>query len=212
MILTVVSAVTFLFARNVLVDAAAVGGVGSSSSSSSAARVLGKFVLPGVGIALSSLSIVWTWGQRRLARRLVRQIGRNSNNNNSNNNNSKKKKSKSTNIIQSKVNVANLLRRTIHVGCILNLLGLLTSIAGAQVIVGTLAAKSMQVFVAAGSGVVGGGGLQTLQPLDVLIVQANTNILSSHFVSLVCLLYLTRIIDALDPPSLEDDDDDDIVK
>jgi hypothetical protein len=186
---------------------------------------LGKFVLPGAGIALSSLSIVWTWGQRRLARRLVRQLGRNGNsnnnsinnsiNNNSNNNSSsKKKKNKSTNIVQSKVNVANLLRRTIRVGCILNLLGLLTSIAGAQVIVGTLAAKSMQVFVAAGSGVVvggGGGGLQALQPLDVLIVQANTNILSSHFVSLVCLLYLTRIIDALDPPSLEDDDDDDIV-
>ena len=210
LILTVISTVTFLFARNVLVDAAAVGGVGSSSS----ARVLGKFVLPGAGIALSSLSIVWTWGQRRLARRLVRQLGRNSNNNSSNNNsinnnnsNSKKKKNKSTNITQSKVNVANLLRRTIRVGCILNLLGLLTSIAGAQVIVGTLAAKSMQVFVAAGSGVVG-GGLQTLQPLDVLIVQANTNILSSHFVSLACLLYLTRIVDALDPPSLEDDDDD----
>jgi len=218
LILTVVSAVTFLFARNVLVDAAAaVGGGGVGPSSSSSAGVLGKFVLPGVGIALSSLSIVWTWGQRRLARRLVRQLGRNGNsNNNSNNsinNNSKKKKNKSTNIIQSKVNVANLLRRTIRVGCILNLLGLLTSIAGAQVIVGTLAAKSMQVFVAAGSGVVvgGGGGLQALQPLDVLIVQANTNILSSHFVSLVCLLYLTRIIDALDPPSLEDDDDDDIV-
>jgi hypothetical protein len=202
----------------VLVDAAAVGG-GGVGPSSSAVRVLGKFVLPGVGIALSSLSIVWTWGQRRLARRLVRQLGRNGNNNSSinnsinNNNSSKKKKNKSTNIIQSKVNVANLLRRTIRVGCILNLLGLLTSIAGAQVIVGTLAAKSMQVFVAAGSGVVvgGGGGLQALQPLDVLIVQANTNILSSHFVSLVCLLYLTRIIDALDPPSLEDDDDDDIV-
>lgn len=201
-ILTVVSAVTFLFARNVLVDA-----VGSSSSSAGA---LGKFALPGAGIALSSLSIAWTWGQRRLARRLVRRPGRdgNSNNNGGNNDNNNNKK-KSTNIIQSKVHVANLLRRTMRVGCMLNLLGLLTSIAGAQVIVGTLAAKSMQVFVAAGSGVVGGGGmLQALQPLDVLIVQANTNILSSHFVSLVCLLYLTRIIDALDPPSLDDDDDD----
>ena len=201
-ILTVVSAVTFLFARNVLVDA-----VGSSSSSAGA---LGKFALPGAGIALSSLSIAWTWGQRRLARRLVRRPGRDGNsNNNGSNDNNKKKKNKSTNIIQSKVHVANLLRRTMRVGCMLNLLGLLTSIAGAQVIVGTLAAKSMQVFVAAGSGVVGGGGmLQALQPLDVLIVQANTNILSSHFVSLVCLLYLTRIIDALDPPSLDDDDDD----
>jgi hypothetical protein len=204
LILTVVSTITFLFARNVLADT---GGGGS-------AKVLGKFVLPGVGIALSSLSIIWTWGQRRLARQLVRQIGKNSNNNSNNknniinssnniNNNNKKKNKTANNIIQSKVNVANLLRRTIHVGCILNILGLLASIAGAQVIVGTLAAKSMQVFVA-GSNVVTS---QTLQPLDVLIVQANTNILSSHFVSLVCLLYLTRIIDALDPPSLDDDDD-----
>jgi hypothetical protein len=200
LILTVVSTITFLFARNVLADT---GGGGSSSS----AKVLGKFVLPGVGIALSSLSIVWTWGQRRLARQLVRQLRKNSNNNNNKNNNNinnnKKKNKTANNIIQSKVNVANLLRRTIHVGCILNILGLLTSIAGAQVIVGTLAAKSMQVFVA-GSGLVTSS--QTLQPLDVLIVQANTNILSSHFVSLVCLLYLTRIIDALDPPSLDDDD------
>jgi hypothetical protein len=153
------------------------------------------------------LSIVWTWGQRRLARQLVRQLRKNSNNNNNKNNNNinnnKKKNKTANNIIQSKVNVANLLRRTIHVGCILNILGLLTSIAGAQVIVGTLAAKSMQVFVAGSSLVTSS---QTLQPLDVLIVQANTNILSSHFVSLVCLLYLTRIIDALDPPSLDDDD------
>lgn len=80
LILTVVSTITFLFARNVLADT---GGGGSSSS----AKVLGKFVLPGVGIALSSLSIVWTWGQRRLARQLVRQLRKNSNNNNNKNNN-----------------------------------------------------------------------------------------------------------------------------
>ena len=108
----------------------------------------------------------------------------------------------------SRVAAANLLRRTVAVGTGLNLAGLLASVLGAQVIVGTLAAKSMQVFVggfAAGGGLVGG---QTLQPLDVLIVQANTNVLSSHFVSLACLLWLARMIDLLDPPSLEDDDDE----
>ena len=57
-------------------------------------------------------------------------------------------------------------------------------------------------------GVAAGGVVQTLQPLDVLVVQANTNILSSHFVSLACLLWLSRMVDQLDPPSLEEDDID----
>ena len=76
---------------------------------------------------------------------------------------------------------------------------------------GTLVAKSMSSFVGlGGAGGVGAGGIvtsQTLQPLDVLVVQANTNVLSSHFVSLACLLWLTRMVDLLDPPSLEDDFD-----
>jgi hypothetical protein len=143
---------------------------------------MGKFLLPGLGIVVSSASVAWTWGQRRLARRFLR--------------------GKTT----SKVAAANLLRRTIAVGTGLNLVGLLASVLGAQVIVGSLAAKSMQVFVGGVAGGIVGG--QTLQPLDVLIVQANTNILSSHFVSLACLLWLARTIDLLDPPSLEDDDDE----
>ena len=94
-------------------------------------------------------------------------------------------------------------------GATINLIGLLTSVLGAQYIVGTLVAKSMSSF--AGFGGVGGIGLgglvssQTLQPLDVLVVQANTNVLSSHFVSLACLLWLSRQVDLLDPPSLEDE-------
>ena len=143
---------------------------------------MGKFLLPGLGIVVSSASVAWTWGQRRLSRRFLR--------------------GKTT----SKVAAANLLRRTIAVGTGLNLVGLLASVLGAQVIVGSLAAKSMQVFVGGVAGGIVGG--QTLQPLDVLIVQANTNILSSHFVSLACLLWLARTIDLLDPPSLEDDDDE----
>ncbi|KAL3809189.1 hypothetical protein ACHAXA_000708 [Cyclostephanos tholiformis] len=173
LILTVVSSITFLFARNVLSS--------TSSPTGGAATMMGKFLLPGLGIVVSSMSLVWTWGQRRLARRFLR--GRTT----------------------SRIEAANLLRRTVSVGTGLNLVGLLTSVLGAQVIVGTLAAKSMQIFVGGVAGGIIGG--QTLQPLDVLIVQANTNILSSHFVSLACLLWLNRMIDLLDPPSLEDDDD-----
>lgn len=92
-------------------------------------------------------------------------------------------------------------------GATINLIGLLTSVLGAQYIVGTLVAKSMSSFAGLGGGI-GLGGLassQTLQPLDVLVVQANTNVLSSHFVSLACLLWLSRQVDLLDPPSLEDE-------
>lgn len=146
-------------------------------------RVASKFFLPGVGVVVSTMSIIWTWGQRRLANRFIRRTG------------------------TSRVEAANLLRRVIKVGVTLNLIGLLTSVLGAQYIVGTLVAKSMQSF--GGFGGFGGGGViasQTLQPLDVLVVQANTNVLSSHFVSLACLLWLTRMVDRLDPPSLDEDD------
>mmetsp|Transcript_17162 Transcript_17162/g.25419 ORF Transcript_17162/g.25419 Transcript_17162/m.25419 type:complete len:267 (+) Transcript_17162:46-846(+) len=173
-ILTVISAVTFIFARNVM-EASLIGPMGIT-------KVAPKFILPGVGIVFSTMSIIWTWGGRRLAKRFLRR----------------------TNTTQ--VEAANLLRRVIKVGASINLIGLFTSIFGAQFIIGTLVAKSMQNAVGFGVGI--GGGVvsaQTLQPLDLLVVQANTNMLTSHFVSLACLLWLTRMVDKLDPPSLEED-------
>ena len=133
-----------------------------------------------LGIVVSIMSIIWTWGGRRLARRFARRTN------------------------TSRVEAANLLRRVISVGVTLNLIGLSTSLLGAQYIVGTLVAKAMQNVVGFGGGI-GGVASQTLQPLDVLVVQANTNVLMSHFVSLASLLWLTRMVDLLDPPSLEDD-------
>ena len=174
-ILTVISAVTFIFARNVM-EASSMGPIGIT-------KVAPKFVLPGVGIVFSTMSIIWTWGGRRLAKRFLRRTN------------------------TSPVEAANLLRRVIKVGATINLIGLFTSVLGAQFIIGTLVAKSMQNAVGFGVGI--GGGMvsaQTLQPLDLLVVQANTNMLTSHFVSLACLLWLTRMVDKLDPPSLEDDE------
>jgi len=175
LILTVISTVTFAFARNVMSAQAGTNPVEFS-------KVAAKFFLPGVGIFASSISLVWTWGERRLSSRLIRRN------------------------VTSQVETANLLRRVIKVGVTLNLIGLLSSVLGAQYIIGTLAAKSLTNFVGFGGGLSGGVvPSQTLQPLDVLVVQANTNILTSHFVSLVCLLWLVRFVDLLDPPSLDDD-------
>lgn len=172
-ILTVISAVTFIFARNVM-EASSMGPMGIT-------KVAPKFVLPGVGIVLSTMSIIWTWGGRRLAKRFLRRTN------------------------TTPVEAANLLRRVIKVGATINLIGLFTSVLGAQFIIGTLVAKSMQNAVGFGVGIGGGMVSAQLQPLDLLVVQANTNMLTSHFVSLACLLWLTRMVDKLDPPSTEDD-------
>jgi len=82
---------------------------------------------------------------------------------------------------------------------------MLITLLGAEQIIGTLAAKvlSMQGLVPLGQA--GTTSVApTLQPLDILIVQANTNTLLSHFISLVCSLYLNKWIDQLDPPSEEE--------
>jgi hypothetical protein len=103
------------------------------------------------------------------------------------------------------VQAATLLRRAIRIGCVLNLAGMLLHLLAAEQIVGALAIKvltmpSLSRSAAAGL-LLGGGADGGLQPLDILIVQANTNSLLSHFCSLVLLLYLVDQLHKLDPPS-----------
>jgi len=84
------------------------------------------------------------------------------------------------------------------------------TLIGAEQIVGLLAAKALtSVQNGGGNFALGAGGVasQTLQPLDILVVQANTNTLLSHFVSLGCSLFLTRSVRRLDPPSVEEEED-----
>jgi hypothetical protein len=174
-ILTTVSSITLLFARSVL----AANGRGPNTASG----IAGGFLFAGSGIGLSVLSIIWTWGAARLSRRLLRSVD------------------------YSHVKVANMIRRTITVGTYLNLLGMLVTLIGAEQIVGLLAAKVLTMQGVSPFGTIGTSlpvsGSQTLQPLDILVVQANTNTLMSHFLSLVGCLYLTRSVHKLDPPSAD---------
>ena len=89
-------------------------------------------------------------------------------------------------------------------GVSLNLVGMGLTLLGAEQTVGVLAIKVLTARPwnnPAAGGMYMAGGFEGLQPLDILIVQANTNALLSHFCSLVSLLYLTRFIKKLDPPS-----------
>jgi Protein of unknown function (DUF3611) len=128
-----------------------------------------NFLLSAVGLSTSAASIIWTWGNgTRLSRRLLlRPISRNQ--------------------------VVVMIRRAITVGVTLNCVGLLCHLLAAQQIIGLLAIK---VLTGRSSGVLLAAvdGSNTLQPLDILIVQANTNAILSQYISLVALLSLTTRI------------------
>lgn len=170
-ILTTISGVILVFAKSVPV------GRQSFTEQSSP-----SFLLSGAGILLSSLSIVWTWGNgARLSRRLTIKP-------------------------TTRAAAAHMLRRAIRVGVTINLAGLLCNLVAAEEIIGSLAIKVLtsnrSIFASGGAGLIAPEGLQ---PLDVLVVQANTNSLLSQFCSLVSLLYLTKHVHRLDPPSTEEE-------
>ena len=128
---------------------------------------------------MSFVSTFWTWGGTRLARRIQRPE-------------------------TTRIAAANMIRRFVKVGLALNLIGMGLNLVGAGAIIGGLAVK-----VLANQGVIqqaGGIGSQTIQPLDILVVQANTNGLLSHFLSLLFFLFLDGVVSNLDPPSVEGDE------
>jgi hypothetical protein len=174
-ILTVVSSITLLFARSVL----------QAGKSNRSELVTGGFFLAGSGITVSFLSIIWTWGGTRLSRRILRKSEE-----------------------YSRIRVASVIRRTVKVGAMLNLFGMLFTLIGAEQIIGLLAAKILTTQGAnpfTSNAQILGGQVTPFNAIDILIVQANTNTLVSHFVSLVCALSMTKSVGKLDPPSSEDD-------
>lgn len=149
-----------------------------SVAASSSSKTSGLY-LAGSGIVLSFLSIFWTWGAgARLSKRLRRRSS------------------------ITRTNAASMIRKTLTIGVVLNLLGMFITIIGAEQIVGVLAAK---VLTSSAQGFsLSTVSTQLLQPIDILVVQANTNTLLSHFCSLFLLLSLVKWVDRLDPPSSND--------
>ncbi|MGQ9867016.1 MAG: DUF3611 family protein [Pseudanabaenaceae cyanobacterium] len=83
----------------------------------------------------------------------------------------------------------------LKIGTVISLVGMILALVGGQAIVGTLTFKALQpppVPVAAG-----GNPGQFVQPIDFFVLQANTNILLSHFVGLLTSLWL---LDRLSQP------------
>ncbi|WNZ24465.1 DUF3611 family protein [Leptolyngbya sp. NK1-12] len=80
--------------------------------------------------------------------------------------------------------------RALRLGLLINLAGMLLTILGAQAIVGSLVAKSF----AQGVGIFTGNFQRFINPLDIFLVQANTNTIMGHFVGLLATLWILRSV------------------
>ena len=145
----------------------------SVTSVPSAITLAGRlFALGGLGAALAST--LWTAGYARLATRLG-----------------------GDGEPTSAAKAAERALGIVKVGIGLNTLGMVLCLVGAEAIVGTLAAKALTQSTTATTatlGVIAAG--PAVQALDILIVQANTNLIFSHFISLCAGLRLRGAADA----------------
>jgi amino acid transporter len=80
--------------------------------------------------------------------------------------------------------------QALRIGLLINLVGMLLTIIGAQAIVGALVVKSM----AQGFAFFAGNITQIVRPLDVFVVQANTNTIMAHFIGIVISLWLIQVM------------------
>ena len=126
--------------------------------------------LAGIGLSLSFINIIWTWAYGRIANSLAE--GKPADGDKG----------------------ARNLQKTLYVGVIIALAGMLITLIGAEQIVGTLVAKAITgaLIPVQGTALASTSAMQ-LQALDIFIVQANTNTLLSHLASLLNSLYICTL-------------------
>lgn len=76
----------------------------------------------------------------------------------------------------------------LRLGLVVNLVGTLLTILGAQAIVGILLVRSLSL--PQGLGATFYNPQQIIRPVDIFVVQANTNTVAAHFAGLVASLFL----------------------
>jgi hypothetical protein len=85
--------------------------------------------------------------------------------------------------------------RVLKLGLFISLGGMLLTLIGAEATVGALLAKALSQPQGAAVFGVPSNVSQYVQPLDIFVIQANTNILLAHFVGLVFTLWVMNSLD-----------------
>lgn len=143
----------------------AIGSLGARSSGDSNPGAAPGLFFSGLGLIAVYLGAYWAFRYTRLARRLR---GRDA---------SRRPKPKDA-------------LQALRFGLYISLGGMLLSLLGAEAIVGSLLAKALSQPQGAALFGAGTNVTQFVQPLDIFVVQANTNIVLAHFGGLVGTLWL----------------------
>lgn len=85
--------------------------------------------------------------------------------------------------------------RILRLGLYISLVGMLLTLLGAEATVGSLLAKALSQPQGAAVFGVPGSVSQYVQPLDIFVIQANTNILLAHFFGLGFTLWILNTLD-----------------
>lgn len=80
--------------------------------------------------------------------------------------------------------------QAIQIGLLISLVGMLLTLLGAEIIVGSLFVKSLSQL---GAGIALDRS-QYIQPLDIFIVQASTHTAVAHFAAIAVAIYLFRLV------------------
>ena len=84
--------------------------------------------------------------------------------------------------------------QVVRLGLIVHLVGILLTLIGAQAIVGILLTKSLTVSQVIPGTITQVDPSRVIQPLDIFVVQANTNTVSAHFSGLIGSIWLLNRI------------------
>ncbi|GJQ13583.1 hypothetical protein GpartN1_g5374.t1 [Galdieria partita] len=118
-----------------------------------------------IALTFSFLSVLWTWGYTRWSIKL--QQGEES-------------------------TAINKLSSSVQSGIVLTVVGMFFTVVAAQAIVGRLLAKILSAGLQPSPLIVNNQNQTVIQPLDIFIVQANTNILLSQWISLTFGLWMAH--------------------
>ena len=122
------------------------------------------FALSAIGVLVSFFNCFWTWNITRLTRRVTFQnIDRN--------------------------RVIPTFRKYFRFAIIISLCGMLISLLGAEQIVGVLASKVLSSQGFGATLISNIDKANSLQALDIFLVQANTNTIVAHFAPLLLFLF-----------------------
>lgn len=84
--------------------------------------------------------------------------------------------------------------QVVRLGLVVHLVGILLTLIGAQAIVGILLTKSLTVSQVIPGTITQVDPSRVIQPLDIFVVQANTNTVSAHFSGLLGSIWLLNRI------------------